>query len=126
MPNVPCAGALGFITKEHATEAIVAAIRHILAGKIYVTATMADKLLRRTVGAKSGSASVSPLEMLSDRELEVFRLIGQGIRTEAIAARMHLSVKTVETYRDRIRQKLQLENGTALAQHATHWLMEEA
>ena len=66
----------------------------------------------------------SPLDALANRELEVFRLIGQGVKTAAIAARLHLSVKTIETYRERIRQKLDLSDGTQLAHFATQWMME--
>jgi len=66
----------------------------------------------------------SPLDALADRELEVFRLIGQGVKTAEIAERLHLSVKTIETYRDRIRQKLDLENGTELTHYATRWILE--
>jgi DNA-binding NarL/FixJ family response regulator len=68
--------------------------------------------------------AASPVDALADRELEVFRLIGRGVRTAEIAEQMHLSDKTVETYRDRIRQKLGLADGTKLARHATQWLLE--
>ena len=78
----------------------------------------------RAVGRGPKGATRSPLDALADRELEVFRLIGQGVKTAEIAQRLHLSIKTVETYRDRIRQKLDLSDGTELAHYATQWLLE--
>jgi len=83
-------------------------------------------MLQRTVGSKHEEVTRSPIDVLADRELEVFRLIGQGVKTAEIAARLHLSVKTVETYRDRIRQKLDLSDGTKLAHYATQWTLEHA
>ena len=102
------AGANGYITKEHATDQIVDAIREILAGKVYLSPAMTEKLLNRTVGRRP---NVPTIDTLSDRELEVFRLIGRGVKTAAIAAQLHLSVRTVWTYRDRMREKLDLNDG---------------
>jgi DNA-binding NarL/FixJ family response regulator len=118
------AGALGYINKDQATERIVEAIRRVLAGKIYLSESMAERLLQRSVGGQQEEGSRSPLDVLADRELEVFRLIGKGIKTADIAERLHLSVKTIETYRDRIRHKLGLADGTTLAHFATQWAME--
>jgi DNA-binding NarL/FixJ family response regulator len=118
------AGALGYITKEQATERIVEAIRQVLAGKVYLSAAMTEKLLRRTVGESAQPLRQTPVEALSDRELEVFRLIGRGRKTADIALQLHLSVKTVETYRDRIREKLDLSTGAELARYAMQWLQE--
>jgi DNA-binding NarL/FixJ family response regulator len=118
------AGALGYINKDQATDKIVVAIRRVLAGKVYLSDAMAEKLLKRAVGGDREKPTYSPLEALADRELEVFRLIGQGVKTAEIAERLHLSVKTVETYRDRIRQKLNLTDGTELAHYATQWVVE--
>jgi len=118
------AGALGYITKEQATERIVEAISRVLAGKVYLSPAMTDKLLQRAVGEASAQLNRAPIDALSDRELEVFRLIGKGVKTQKIAGELHLSVKTVETYRDRIRAKLELSDGTALARHATQWVLE--
>jgi DNA-binding NarL/FixJ family response regulator len=115
------AGALGYITKEQATGQIIDAIRQVLDGKVYLSAAMTEKLLKRAVGPDAGR---SPIDRLSDRELDVFRLIGQGRKTQEIAERLHLSVKTVETYRDRIRQKLDLGDGAALARAAVQWTLE--
>ena len=117
------AGALGYINKDQATDRIVEAIRRVLEGKVYLSDEVAEKLLHRAVG-KQEDLTRSPLDALADRELEVFRLIGQGVKTADIAERLHLSVKTVETYRDRIRQKLDLGDGTELAHYATQWVLE--
>lgn len=118
------AGALGYINKDQATEKIIDAIRRVLEGKVYLSDEMAEKMLHRAVGGGRKEPTRSPLDALADRELEVFRLIGQGVKTAEIAEQLHLSVKTVETYRDRIRQKLDLSNGTDLAHYATKWVLE--
>lgn len=118
------AGALGYINKDQATDKIIDAIRRVLQGKVFLSDAMAEKMLHRAVGGARKEVTRSPLDALADRELEVFRLIGQGVKTAAIAERLHLSVKTVETYRDRIRQKLDLTNGTELAHYATQWMLE--
>jgi DNA-binding NarL/FixJ family response regulator len=118
------AGALGYINKDQATDKIIDAIRRVLEGKVYVSDEIAEKMLQRAVGGGRKGPTRSPLDALADRELEVFRLIGQGVKTAEIAKRMHLSVKTVETYRDRIRHKLELSNGTELAHFATQWVLE--
>ena len=117
------AGALGYVNKDQATDRIVAAIRRVREGKVYLSDAMAERLLQRAVGGARDEATRSPLDVLADRELEVFRLIGEGVKTAAIAERLHLSVKTVETYRDRIRQKLELDDGTKLAHYATQWVL---
>jgi DNA-binding NarL/FixJ family response regulator len=118
------AGALGYITKAEATDQIVQALRHVLAGRIYLSPAMTDRLLRRTVGDVSKIAPRLPVDALSDRELEVLRLIGHGRKTSDIASLLHLSGKTIETYRDRIREKLDLSDGAALARYATQWVLE--
>ena len=118
------AGALGYVQKDQATDRIVEAIRRVLEGKVYLSAAMAERMLQRAVGGARDEATRSPLDVLADRELEVFRLIGEGVKTAEIAERLRLSVKTVETYRDRIRQKLDLSDGTKLAHYATQWVLE--
>jgi DNA-binding NarL/FixJ family response regulator len=118
------AGALGYINKDQATDKIVEAIRRVLEGKVFLSDAMAEKVLHRGVGGGRNEVTRSPLDVLADRELEVFLLIGQGVKTAEIAKRLHLSVKTVETYRDRIRQKLDLSDGTELAHYATQWVLE--
>lgn len=118
------AGAMGYITKEHATENIIEAIRRVLDDKIYLSEQMVCKVLKRTVGEHKNSGDRSDVDILSDRELEVFKLIGRGIGTKQIAEQLHLSNKTVETYRARLKEKLNLTNMTELVQRATVWAME--
>ena len=118
------AGALGYITKDQATDKIVEGIRRVMEGKVYLSDAMIETMLRRTVGGERKQLTRSPLDALANRELEVFRHIGQGVTTAEIAKRLHLSVKTIETYRDRIREKLDLSNGTELAHYATKWILE--
>jgi DNA-binding NarL/FixJ family response regulator len=117
------AGALGYINKDQATDKIVEAIRRVLEGRIYLSDAVADRLLYRATVAGRQETTRTPVEALADRELEVFLLIGQGVKTADIAKRLHLSIKTVETYRDRIRQKLALSDGTELVHYATQWVL---
>ena len=119
------AGADGYITKEHATGDIIAAIRDVMAGKVYVSKSMGERLLQRAVGRRKKVGQQPAIDTLSDRELEVLRLIGQGVKTDEIAAQLHLSVRTVWTYRDRIRDKLQLRDAVDLVRYATRWVMEQ-
>jgi len=114
------AGAKGYMMKEEATEKVLAAIRGILAGQIYLSEAMASRLLHMAVDGRTPGA-VSPTERLSDRELEVFQLIGQGYGNTDIAQQLHLSPKTVETYRAHIKEKLGLSGATELLQHAIQW-----
>ena len=118
------AGALGYICKDQATDKIVEGIRRVMEGKVYLSDAMIETMLLRTVGGEQKTLTRSPLDALANRELEVFRFIGQGEKTAGIANRLHLSVKTIETYRDRIREKLNLNNGTELAHYATKWVLE--
>lgn len=114
------AGAMGYITKHEPAAKIIEAIRRVLDGKVYVSPSMAEQLLNRAVG--NGQAKAPPsISTLSDRELEVFRLIGQGQHTREIGKRLHLSPKTVETYRGRIKTKLNLDTGTELIRRAVQW-----
>lgn len=117
------AGALGYITKEQATSKILDAIRCVLQDKIYLNEEMTDRLLRRAA-AGTDRVSDSPVEVLSDRELEAFELFGQGLSTQDVACHMRVSLKTVETYRARIRHKLQLESVNQLVQRAAQWVLE--
>lgn len=114
------AGARGYMMKEEAAEKVVTAIRRILAGQIYLSEAMASRLLHVLVDGRP-AAGLSPAERLSDRELEVFQLIGQGFGNTEIARRLHLSPKTVETYRGHIKEKLNLSGATELLQHAIQW-----
>lgn len=116
------AGAQGYLNKARATRQLFDAIRAVLAGKVYVSGELADELLQRLVGGKAGERS--PIDRLSDRELQAFELMGHGLTTEAIAGEMHVSPKTVETYRARIKEKLGLNNLPQLIQRATRWVLE--
>ena len=113
------AGARGYIMKDEAIVNVLVAIRRVLAGKIYLSEEMTSRMLQSKL---SGAGSASPVESLSEREIQVFRLIGQWCRTSKIAGQLHLSVKTVEYYREKIKQKLNLRSGSDLTQYATQWL----
>jgi DNA-binding NarL/FixJ family response regulator len=116
------AGAQGYLNKGRATQHVLDAVRAILQGKMYVSGDLADQLIRRVVSGKSEGRS--PMDNLSDRELEAFELIGEGMTTESIADNMHISPKTVETFRARIKEKLGLSNMNELIQRAAQWVME--
>jgi DNA-binding NarL/FixJ family response regulator len=116
------AGARGYLHKGQATRHLLDAIRAVLSGKVYVSGELADELLQRVVSGKA--ADRSPIDRLSDRELEAFELMGHGLTTDAIATKMHVSPKTVETYRARIKDKLGLSNVTELIQRAAQWVLE--
>jgi DNA-binding NarL/FixJ family response regulator len=118
------AGAQGYVNKDQATDRIVEAIRRVLEGKVYLSEEITEAILQRSVGEGREGGTRSPLNDLADRELEVFLLIGDGVKTVEIAERLHLSVKTVETYRARIRQKLDLSDATMLTHYATQWVLE--
>ena len=118
------AGARGYIMKQEGTEKVVTAIHKILGGDIYVSEAMRKKLLR-TFQKSQPETSGPSVERLSDRELEVFRLIGQGYGTRQIADTLHVSVKTVNTYRQHIKEKLKFETGSELLRHAIQWVQSE-
>ena len=123
-PRALRAGARGFIMKQEATENVLLALRRVLSGEIYLSKRMANKMLQQFVGARSTAQKFS-IDRLSDRELEVFRLIGQGHGTRRIAEELRLSVKTVESYREHIKEKLTLNDASELMQHAIQWLQRE-
>jgi DNA-binding NarL/FixJ family response regulator len=118
------AGANGYIMKQEATERVLVALRRILNREIYVSDRIANKMLRHFVGG-AAHPQRSPLEELSDRELEVLRLIGEGHGTRQIAEELHLSVKTVETYQSHLKEKLALKNSRELVQYAIQWNLKE-
>ncbi len=118
------AGAKGYVMKEEATETLLAAIRRILAGDIWVSDDVAARMLHAFVGDRTAEP-VAPVERLSDRELQVFELIGHGLGTRQVAAKLHLSIRTIETYRANIKQKLHLKSATELVRHAVHWVESE-
>ncbi len=115
------AGARGYIMKQEGGQKFLQAIRQVLAGQVFVSEKMSARILENLSGHQPASAS-SPVRQLSDREFEVFRLIGQGISTGDIAGRLHLSVKTVEVHRANIKQKLNLLTATELVRYAVRWL----
>ena len=123
-PRALRAGARGFIMKQEATENVLLALRRVLSGEIYLSKRMANKMLQQFVGAP-GTAQKFSIDRLSDRELEVFRLIGQGHGTRRIAEELRLSVKTVESYREHIKEKMTLSDASELVQHAIQWLQRE-
>jgi DNA-binding NarL/FixJ family response regulator len=111
------AGANGYIMKQEATERVLVAIRRILEGKVYLSERLTNKMLEQFVHG-AGTSKMDPLRTLSDRELEVYRLIGAGHGTRQIADGLHVSVKTVESYQAHIKEKLSLRNARELVQHA--------
>src|SRR5438874_9314168 len=112
------AGAKGYITKDSASETVVLAIRRVLSGEIYLSADVALKILNGLLSSKK----VTGVAQLTDRELEIFRLIGSGVRTREIAAQLQLGLTTIETYRQRIKKKLRLESGSRLSREAFQWI----
>ncbi|MGA2353663.1 MAG: response regulator transcription factor [Terriglobales bacterium] len=118
------AGANGYIMKQEATERVLVALRRILSGEIYVSDRIANSMLQHYVRGVN-PAEQSSMTELTDRELEVFRLIGDGLGTRQIAEALHLSVKTVESYQAHIKEKLSLRSGRELVQHAVEWNMRE-
>jgi DNA-binding NarL/FixJ family response regulator len=118
------AGANGYIMKQEATEKVLVALRRILSGEIYVSDRIANSMLRHYVRGVNPSEH-SSISDLTDRELEVFRLIGEGHGTRQIAETLHLSVKTVESYQAHIKEKLSLRSARELVQHAVQWNVRE-
>lgn len=118
------AGALGYLMKGEALEKVVTAIRRVLSGAIYVSDALAARMLQQQVRGRKAD-SQPPIKSLSDRELEVFQMIGQWKKTRDIAAELHLSIKTVEYYREQIKRKLNLKSAAELTQHATCWVQRE-
>jgi len=114
------AGARGYIMKQEATEEVVNAIRRVLAGTVYVSQGMAAKMVSKIIAGPSEKGT-SPVDRLSDRELEVFRLIGEGYGTREMAEKLYLSVKTIETYRAHIKEKLDLQDANELLRAAIRW-----
>ena len=114
------AGAWGYVTKHEASDSVLQALRNLLDGQIYLSPSVSPSLLRRLM---SGGASAEPslLSTLSDREMQVFMMIGSGLEAQEIADRLHLSVKTIESYQAHIKTKLNLKNSRRLVQFAIHW-----
>ncbi len=117
------AGAIGYIMKQEPAENVITAIRQALEGKVYLSEAIASSMLTRLVGRKE--TGVSPIDLLSDRELQVLQLIGKGRGTRQIAEQLHLSIKTVENYREHIKSKLNLRTGPELVRYAVRWEIEQ-
>lgn len=115
------AGARGYIMKEAGGEALLTAVRQVLSGQVYVSAKLSARLLENIAGRRPRGSN-SPIAKLTDREFEVFQLIGQGKGTQEIAALLHLSTKTVDVHRANIKSKLGIADGTALVRHAVRWV----
>jgi DNA-binding NarL/FixJ family response regulator len=115
------AGARGYIMKEAGGENLLGAIRQVLRGEVYVSHKMSARILE-DLSTRRPRGSTSPIERLTDREFEVFQLIGQGKGTREIAAELHLSPKTVDVHRSHLKEKLGLRDATALIRHAVRWV----
>ena len=119
------AGATGYVNKNEPPDKLVDAMQSVLRGGTSFSPAITARLLQRAVGHRDeGTGSYT--SQLSDRELEVFELIGQGVSTRIIAEKLHLSVKTIETHREKIKAKLKLKNGVELARAAVQWVLEQA
>jgi len=120
------AGARGYLNKREPPEIILAAIRSVLTGKIYLPPDAVDQVLHRLSGVKDPGAELAGAEQLSDRELQTFELLGMGIASREIARRLHLSLKTVEVYRERIKHKLGLKGSAELMRRAVEWVLSHS
>ena len=115
------AGAKGYVMKQEATEKLTGALRRIINGQIYVSEKLADKMMRKAIDGKA-MQDASPVSILSDRELEVLQLIGQGHGTRQIAEDLNLSVKTIESHRAHIKEKLNLKTAPEMVRFAVQWV----
>ncbi len=118
------AGAKGYVMKQEASESVVQAIRTVLSGGLHASRRVTENILTRFIEGPKEPVE-SPLQALTDREIEVFQLIGEGLSISEIGQRLHLSVKTIGTYRERIKEKLGLKNATELLRHALNWVEKE-
>lgn len=114
------AGARGYVTKEEGGRTVIDAIRKVMTGQIFLSEAMASKMIGQFVGGTAETPTDS-IHNLTDRELEIFELIGLGLPTREIAQRLHLSPKTVDSHREHIKEKLQIDNATDLLKHAIEW-----
>lgn len=118
------AGAMGYVAKAEVSAKVITGIRQVLSGSVYVSEKISSKMLRKLVGGTK-ELEVAPIDRLSDREFEVFELIGQGLQTREIASKLNLSVKTIDAHREHIKHKLKLESATELLKYAVQWLQFE-
>lgn len=119
------AGARGYVMKKEPSEKMLLAINRVLKGEIYVSDRMKQKMLQHVVNNQVSDENSSPLDHLSDRELEVFQLLGNGFATRQIAEQLSLSIKTIESYRENLKLKLNVKSGAELIQHAIQWMKSE-
>jgi DNA-binding NarL/FixJ family response regulator len=117
-------GARGYINKHEATSNVIEAVRRVLGGKIFLSGPMTERMLQGLAGGRSVRFG-HPIQSLTDRELEVLSLIGRGLPTARIAGQLHVSVKTIETHRDKIKRKLNLDSGSELVRYAVQWTLEQ-
>lgn len=120
------AGALGYVMKQEPAKTVKAAIRKVLGGDVHLSEKMTSTMLGKLVREHTAEQPASPVENLSNRELEVFRMLGQGKASREIAEELALSVATINSFRNRIKEKLNLKNSTELILHAIHWVREGA
>jgi DNA-binding NarL/FixJ family response regulator len=118
------AGAKGYLTKQEASKKIIDAIRRILRGEIYVSEKLSSALLQKVAGVRS-EAGGTPVDLLTDRELEVFQLLGQGLGVREVAERLFISAKTVEAHREHIKKKLKFKNSNELLRFAIQYTLQE-
>jgi len=118
------AGARGYIMKQEASAKVLTAVRTVLTGELYLSDKMKERMLHRFVNNRKEAVGFS-MDTLSDREMEVFQLIGNGYSTRHIAAKLNLSVKTIDSYREHLKLKLQLEAGKDLVRYAIQWMKSE-
>lgn len=116
------AGAMGYISKQEPPEMLLKAVRQVLRGEVYLSPRMTSRLLRRV--AEGGTPREDPVQSLSNREVQVYEMIGQGLTVQQIAQRLHLSPKTVETHREKVKQKLNVKNSAELNRRAVQWVLE--
>lgn len=116
------AGAMGYVNKAEPPEKLIEAIFQVLEGEVYLSSLMTRRLLKGVAG--KNNADTPTIERLTDRELEVFDLLGRGLATREVADRLKLSIKTIETHRDKIKAKLEIKSTPALTRHAVQWVLE--
>jgi DNA-binding NarL/FixJ family response regulator len=119
------AGAMGYVMKNEPAKTVTAAIHSVLSGEMYLSRKMSSSVISKFMRGQP-EEPMSPLEILSDRELEVFRMIGQGKGTRQIAQDLDVSIPTVQSFRNRIKEKLHLKSAPELALHAIHWVQRES
>lgn len=116
------AGALGYLNKQESNEKVLEAIRAVLAGQRYVSPAITQRLVDHALG--EADQNRTPIERLTDRELEIFRMIGEGLTSGAIADRLFLSTHTIDTHRENIKRKLNVKNAGELSRAAVQWVLE--